>query len=196
MAANPSVRVVSSARPILAVSVLLAALTFSGCEKPKPEPAKKTIGHIVTQFGITVGGTWIPGYSVDVVPEEYALVEHVKCPEAKDSRVPKDVARGICVFRISKAQSRAVEAAMEPYKRFAVPLQSVSLEDPWTRPDGKACRHQTTDATLITLTWTGTEGVKLARFYTGCDFEEFESFYKSALAVTDPLPIQQVIGKH
>jgi hypothetical protein len=85
---------------------------------------------------------------------------------------------------------------MDRFKRNAVPLQSISMEDAWVRPDGKPCKNDVLDSTLISLTWTGTEGVKIASFYTGCDADEFADFYKSALAVTDALPIQQIISKH
>ena len=85
---------------------------------------------------------------------------------------------------------------MERFKRNAIPLESFSFTDPYLRPDGKACKSQWTDATLISLLWTGTDGVRIATFYTGCDSEEFDSFYKSVLVVTDPLPICQIIDKH
>lgn len=153
------------------------------------------IGQIVTQLGVRVGGTWIDGYSVEVVPQEYAIVEHKKCRDAKDPNAPRDTARGICVIRITKEQSSRFEAAMQPFKRYAVPLESVSMESPWLRPDGKPCRSNVLDTTLVSLTWTGTEGVRIANFYVGCDEKEFASFYKSALGVTDPLPIQQIIAK-
>ena len=122
------------------------------------------------------------------------MVEHKNCPGAKET-APTDDARGICVLRITKEQSDRFERAMAPFKRYGVPLESISMEDPWVRPDGKPCRNNVLDTTLVTLTWTGTEGIKIASFYTGCDQPEFASLYKSALAVTDPLPIQQIIGK-
>jgi len=123
------------------------------------------------------------------------MVEHKNCPDAKEARSTKDDALGICVFRITKEQSDQFEKAMAPFKRYAVPLQSVSMEDPWVRPDGKPCKSNVLDTTLVTLTWTGTEGIKIASFYTGCDESEFAGFYKSVLAVTNELPIKQIIQK-
>ena len=186
---------VSFERLTVAICILLAASSVAGCDKPNPAPAKKTIGHGVTQLRVRVGSIWGGGYTVDVTPQEYVVVEHSNCPDAKTRAVAGDRPKGLCAIRITKEQSDRFEAAMGRFKRYAVPLESISLEDPWVRPDRKPCKNQVTDSTLITLTWTGTEGIKIASFYTGCDEKEFANFYRSALAVTDPLPIQQIIGK-
>ena len=169
---------------------------IAACGKPKPQPARTTIGHQVTQLTVRVGSIWGHGYGVDVVPDNYAVVEHVNCPEAKRSGVPADAAEGLCAVRLTEDQSNRFAAAVERFKRYAIPLQSFSFDDPWTRPGGKPCKNQVTDSTLISMTWSGTDGAKMATFYTGCDREELAAFYKSALAVTDSLPIQQIIGKH
>lgn len=147
----------------------------------------------MTQLGVRVGGTWQDGYSVNVAPHEYVIVEHENCPDAKE--LGPIGGAGLCVLRITKEQSERFEAAMERFKRHARPLESYSFEDQDVRPDGKPCKSQVTDATQIGLLWTGTEGAKVATFYTGCDQEEFDSFYKSVLAVTDPLPIKHIIGE-
>ena len=141
-------------RPTLVTCVALAASAVAACQKPNPEPTRKTIGHAVTRLGVRVGGTWISGYSVEVAPQEYVMVEHKNCPDAKEARSTKDDALGICVFGITKEQSDQFEKAMAPFKRYAVPLQSVSMEDPWVRPDGKPCKSNVLDTTLVTLTWT------------------------------------------
>lgn len=141
-----------------------------------------------------VGSIWGDGYSVDVAPEEYAVVEHRNCPAAKGSGHP-DIESGLCVLRITKEQSDRFEAAMERFKRNAVPLQTISAEDWPDRPDGKPCRNKVTDSELISLTWHSTEGSKIAAFYAGCDPQEYGEFYKSVLAVTDVLPVQQIIAK-
>ena len=75
----------------------------------------------------------------------------------------------------------------------AVPLESYSLEDPALRPDGKPCKGVATDSATVMLMWTSTEGVKIAWYDLGCDYKEFENFYKSLLLVTAPLPIHQII---
>jgi hypothetical protein len=168
----------------------------AACGEAKPESPKTTIGHHVTHLTVSIGGTWGHGYAVDVVPNNYAVVEHVACPEAKRPEVPTDDADGLCIVRITKDQSKRFEAAMDRFERYAKPLQNFSFEDPWTRPNGKPCKSQVTDATIISMEWTGTQGAKIATFYTGCDPEELAAFYNSALAVTDSLPIQQIIGKH
>ena len=154
------------------------------------QPAKETTGHFVTHLSVGVGGTWNSGYSVDVVPENYAVVEHPSCPNAKDLRY-RD--KGICVVRITKEQSDKFVAAMERFKKNATPLQKYSFDDPHVRPDNKPCKNLATDATSIWLQWIGTEGARYAHFYLGCDYEEFGDFYNSALSVTDALPIQGII---
>jgi len=106
--------------------------------------------------------------------------------------VPADRAEGICVVRITKEQSNRFEAAMERFKTNGVRLESVALEDPYLRPDGKPCKQEVTDAKIVTLLWTGSEG-KIATFYLGCDYEEYEGFYSSVLGVTDALPIKDII---
>ena len=85
---------------------------------------------------------------------------------------------------------------MDRFKTYAKPLQDFSFDDRDVRPDGKPCKNYVFDTTGVALTWTGTDGIKLANFYAGCDEKEFGEFYKSVLRVTDPLPIQQIIGKH
>jgi hypothetical protein len=176
---------------------LLTAITLGACGKAhRTEPPRKTIGDYTTSLSVYVGGTWNDGYSVYVSPEEYAVVEHAKCANAKETGPTAGPPKGLCVLRPTKDQSDRFVAAMERFKRYAVPLQSYSVDNPFVRPDGKPCKNEVTDSTIITLMWTGTEGAKVASFYTGCDREEFNSFYKSALAVTDPLPIQQIIGGH
>ena len=177
-------------RQNVAILLLLTALILTGCEKAKP--ANKPIGHHITRLGVRVGSIWGDGYTVDVAPEQYVVVEHRNCPSAKESGHP-DIARGLCVIRITKEQSQRFEAAMARFKRTAVPLSTVSVEDWPDRPDGKPCRNSVTDSTLISLTWESTEGAKIAAFYTGCDQQEFENFYSSVLAVTNPLPIKQII---
>ena len=142
-----------------------------------------------------VGSPWGYGYSIDVIPEEYVVVEHKNCPNAKRGDVPSEVAEGICVLRISKEQSKRFEAAIEPFKRRAIPLESYSFDDPDLRPDGKPCRQNWTDAESITFFWTGTDGGKMASYYAGCDPDEFKTFYESARAVSDTLPVQQIIKK-
>ena len=153
------------------------------------------VGQQATRLNVQVGSIWGGGYSVDVSPEEYVVVEHESCPDAKASG-PVEGAKGLCVIRISKEQSDRFMEAMARFKNHAVPLQTFSLDDPYLRPDGKPCRNDTTDLRLISLQWTGTDGVKIATFYEGCDQEELKDYYKSVLAVTDALPIQQIIGKH
>ena len=176
----------------VAISLLLTVWILAACEKAKP--ANKPIGHHVTRLSLRVGSIWGNGYTVDVVPEQYVVVEHRNCPGAKGAGNP-DIASGLCVLRITEEQSNRFEAAMERFKQHAVPLQTISVEDWPPRPDGKPCRNDITDSTLISLTWNSTEGARMASFYTGCDSEEFEGFYKSVLAVTDALPIQQIIDK-
>jgi len=97
--------------------------------------------------------------------------------------------------RITKEQSDRFEAGMARFKGNSVPLQTYSSSDPFVRPDGKACKNVATDSTIITLMWSDTEGTRIANFSEGCDPEEFDGFYKSVLAVTDELPIQQIIRK-
>ena len=178
----------------LATWLLLVASLLPACQKRTAEPAKKTIGHLDTRLSVHVGGTWNRGYSVDVDPEQFALVESERCPNAKEAAPPEETSKGLCVVRITKDQSDRFAAAMERFKANAVPLETFSFEDPWIRPDGKPCQNEVTDSTMVSLLWTGTKGVKIATFYMGCDRDQFQSFYKSALAVTDPLPIQHIIG--
>jgi len=84
---------------------------------------------------------------------------------------------------------------MSRYKRYSVPAEAFKIDGPNVRPDGKHCTNMVTDQSLITLMWSGSDGVRIASFYEGCDPREFEPFYKSVLAVSDPLPIQQIIGQ-
>jgi hypothetical protein len=179
----------------MATCLLTAAIIPAACKQGKPEPAKHTIGHQINHLRVGVGSIWGDGYSVDVVPESYAVVEHSNCPLAKEAPPPTGPASGLCALRITKEQSDRFEAGMERFKRYAVPLQNFSLEDSHRRPDGKGCRNEGTDSAWVTLTWTGTEGAKIASFYLGCDYEEFEQFYNSVLSVTDPLPVQQIIAE-
>jgi hypothetical protein len=178
-----------------AVCLLIAAVLV-GCDKRQTQPTRKTVGNYTTLIGMYVGSAWGGGYSVHVSPEEYVVVEHANCPEAKESGAHAGAAKGLCVLRITREQSDRFEAALEPFKRNAVPLQSYSVTDPYVRPDGQSFKKEATDSTIITFQWTGTQGAKIANFYTGCDEREFGDFYKSVLAVTDLLPIQQIIGKH
>lgn len=181
------------------VFLLIAIAASAGCGKKaetpieREKPTSKPIGSAVTHLGVHVGSIWGDGYSVDVVPEDYVVVEHRNCPNAKEANVPSDSADGFCVVRITKEQSTRFETAMERFKKNSIPLESFSFEAPYVRPDGKPCKSQWTDHRVINLLWTGTEGVKIATFYEGCDRDEFEAFYKSVLAVTDPLPIKQII---
>ncbi|MGI8931531.1 MAG: hypothetical protein ACR2FK_04000 [Sphingomicrobium sp.] len=175
--------------------IAFAALAPAACNKQQVAPPNEGIGHHVTRLSIRVGGTWIGGYSVDVAPEEYVVVEHANCPDGKEERPIHESTRGLCVLRLAKEKSDRFEAAMERFKSSAVPLETYSVNGPDVRPDGKPCRNKATDAAWISLQWAGTEGAKIATFDTGCVSEEFEEFYKSVLAVTDPLPIQQIIDK-
>ena len=175
--------------------LLLAASCLIACQKQTAKPAKETIGHHDTRLSVIVGSIWGGGYSVYVDLEEFALVEHASCPDAKEVGPADRTSNGLCVVRLTKDQSDRFEAAMERFKANAVPLESFSVEDPFVRPDGKPCQNEVTDSMLISLLWTGTKGVKIATFYTGCDRDKFQSFYESALAVTDPLPIQHIIDK-
>jgi hypothetical protein len=179
-----------------AILVLLAATGLVACDKREPQPSRKTVGDYTTLLSVYVGGTWKNGYSVYVSPEEFLVIEHANCPEAKQTGPSAGQPKGLCVLRVTKEQSDRFEEALKPFKRSAVPLQSYSVEDPFVRPDGKPCKNEVTDSTIITFMWTSASGVKIANFYTGCDADEFGTFYKSALAVTDQLPIQQIIGKH
>ncbi|MEO6359310.1 MAG: hypothetical protein ABIO43_01890 [Sphingomicrobium sp.] len=155
------------------------------------------IGQHVLRLSVQVGSGWGGGYSVDVVPAEYAVIEHANCPNAKETAaIPQHLLNGLCVARINREQSSRFEAAMDQFRGRAVPLQSFLLENQEVRPDGKPCRIRATDSTDVSLVWSGTEGVKIATFYLGCDTDEFGAFYKSLLAVTDPLPIQHIIGEH
>jgi hypothetical protein len=179
-----------------AICIALMASLLPACQKPNPTPAKATVGRQTTRLQFMVGSIWGHGYSVDVSPDEYVVVEHDNCPEAKDPHSFDHPAPGLCIVRITKEQSDRFEAAMARFKRNAVPLESYSVTDFSRRPDGKPCRDRTTDMANISLIWTRTDGTDIAAFDTGCDREEFDSFYKSVLAVTDPLPIQQIIGNH
>jgi hypothetical protein len=185
----------SACRFVSPIFIALAMSMLTSCDKPAPKKtARKNLSDVVTLLQVRVGSIWGGGYTVDVVPDDYVVVEHQNCPDAKNPRAPNAEAKGLCVFRLTSAQSRRFEKAMSAFKRYAVPLQSVSLDDPWVRPDGKPCKHTVTDSRLITLTWTGSDGAKLATFYTGCDGDELGPFYRSALGVTDALPIGQLIS--
>jgi hypothetical protein len=180
-----------------ATCLLLGASILASCQTETQEP-EDAVGHHLTHLSVGVGSIWGGGYSVEVRPQDYVVVGHASCPDAKDTRFPEDPmfpAEGLCVLRITKEQSDRFEAAMEPFKRHAVPMESYSFDSPQPRPDGKPCKNEVTDSTLVNLLWTGTEGVKIATFYFGCDREEFRDFYESVLAVTDPLPIQQIIAE-
>lgn len=176
-------------------ALLIAATVLDACDTQGPKPAREAVGQYTSLLSFHVGGIWGGGFSVNVAPEEYAVVEHSNCRTAKERALDAEEPKGLCVVRISKEQSDRFEAAMERFKRNAVPLQSYSVEDPFVRPDGKPCRNRVTDSTIMTLMWSGTEGVRIANFYTGCDPEEFDNFYRSVLAITDTLPIDQIIGK-
>ena len=177
----------------MVLTALLAGLFLSSCEKAQTDASRKPIGQTETQFGVRVGSIWGGGYSVQVFPDEYAVVEHGSCPVAKELRPLDRRPKGLCVVRLTRSQSEKFEAAMGKFKQSAVPLQAIAVDDPWVRPDLKPCKSEATDSTVITLTWTGTNGVKMATFYMGCDQEELADFYKSALAITDALPIQDII---
>ena len=144
---------------------------------------------------LRIGNIWGNGYTVRVFPDDYLLLEHKNCREAKRKigDRPDPTAEGICVIRIDQVQSARFEAAMKPYLRYAVPLTSFSLDDLDRRPDGKACRNYTYDVDLITLIWTTTQGSNIAHFYTGCDRDEFAKFYGALRRVSDPLPIQGIV---
>jgi hypothetical protein len=126
------------------------------------------------------------------------IVEHKNCSEAKrqigGKADPKS--EGVCVVRVNRQQSEQFEAATRPYLRYAVPLSSYSMENPDRRPDGKACRVETTDQDVISLIWTSAEGTKIAPFYTGCDKDEFAKFYAALRRVSETLPIQRILAAH
>ena len=185
----------TSLRLFAATCVLLAAMVSSACQKQKPKPVKAGIGHVVTGLSVSVGGTWAAGYSVHVSPEEYALVEAESCPNAKEAGPIGAKLDGLCVVRITKEQSDRFQLAMTRFKRNVVPLETYSFEAPYVRPDGKSCKNEVTDSTIVSLVWTSTEGLKIATYYLGCDYEEFGNFYKSLLSVTAPLPIQHIINE-
>jgi hypothetical protein len=184
---------------MMPLRILLAAMLvgpgLTSCEKAQTNPSRQPIGPATTQLGVRVGSIWGGGYSVAVFPGEYAVVEHESCPAAKEPGPMSSRPKGICVVRLTQAESDKFEVAMDKFKRSAIPLQSIAADDPWVRPDLKPCKSEATDHTMITLTWTGTSGVKMATFYTGCDQEELAEFYKSVLEVTDALPLQDIIRK-
>ena len=190
-------------RNLICHSLVLAALLLCACHQkaappPKHEnsPSRQAMGNQLTLMELRIGNIWGSGYTVRVFPEEYALLEHKNCPDAKRQIGREDAsAYGICVTRIDKQESDRFEAAMAPFRRYAVPLSSFSLSDPDKRPDGKPCRSNVTDQDLVSLIWTGTQGSQIATFYTGCDQEEFAGFYDSFQHITDGLPIKPILAK-
>jgi hypothetical protein len=193
----------STLRPLIWLACAISALVLDGCNqgtnsprKSESSPARHPIGNQLTLLEFRVGNIWGSGYTVRVFPEEYLLLEHKKCPEAKRKIGGDDPdAEGICVIRIDKGQSERFEGAMAPFRRYAVPLNSYSLDAPDKRPDGKPCRSNITDQDLVSLIWTGTQGSQIATFYTGCDQQEFAGFYDAFRHVTDGLPIEAMIAK-
>jgi hypothetical protein len=184
--------------PILAVLVAGCHQQSNEPAKPKISPAKQTIGNQLTLLELRVGNTWGFGYDVRLFPDEYVIVEDKSCEAGKrevDGK-PDPKGEGICVIRVNQQQSDRFEAAMRPFRRYAIPLSSFSIEDPVRRPDGKPCREYTTDADGISLTWTGTEGSQIATFYDGCDSKEYAALYESLHHLADALPIQAVLPKY
>src|SRR5688500_4786021 len=96
-----------------ATCLALAACGTAACENRKDVPDKKTIGHHHTQLSVRVGGTWGKGYSINVFPGDYVVVEHESCPAAKRPGVPEEAAEGLCVVRITQEQSERFEMAMK-----------------------------------------------------------------------------------
>lgn len=184
-------------RPLLACG--LAVVGLLGCDKTRTDaeevlPKRSVIGDQITHLSIGVGDIWEGGYSVDVVPGEYAVIEHKKCPDEKEAATPSSQGRGLCVIRITEDQSRRFETAMSRFKARARPLETISLDDKDLRPDGKPCRLNATDQRMISLFWTGTDGVRMASFYEGCDQDEFKDYYRSVLSVTDALPMKGIFS--
>jgi hypothetical protein len=186
------------------LSSAILALFVAGCQqrnespKPKVSPAKHTMGNQLTLLEFRLGNIWGFGYDVRLFPDEYVIVEDKNCGEAKEEieGKPDPKGEGICVVRVNQQQSDRFEAAMRPYRRYAIPLSSFSVEDPIPRPDGKRCRYYSTDMDGISLIWTGTEGSQIAVFYDGCDSKEYATLYDTLHHLTDALPIQAVLPKH
>jgi len=176
--------------------MFLCALSIwvtSACEKSVPPSDDAKVSHSITRLSMSVGSIWGGGFALDVVPEEYAVIENEKCPLAKEAGRAGNASKGFCVVRITKAQSQRFEQEMERYRSIAVPLEKYKFGDAYARPDGKRCRNTVTDSTSVLLMWTGTEGVRVAEFYLGCDPDELSNFYKQLLSITDALPIQNII---
>jgi len=167
----------------------------SSPQKQVPSPSRHAVGDQVTLLEVRVGNIWGSGYSVRVFPEEYVVLESRRCPDAKRKSDDDDRnAEGICVLRVDKSQSDKFDAALAPFRRYALPLSSFSLDEAGIkRPDGARCRSNVTDQDLISLVWTGTQGAQIATFYTGCDQQEFAAFYDKLSHVTDSLPTRAIL---
>jgi hypothetical protein len=116
------------------------------------------------------------------------------CPSNKEPSIPANDARGICVTRITDQQFKRIEAALEPFRKSAIPLASFAVGGNNLRPDRQPCRNRTFDAAQVSFTWVRTDGSEIAMFDTGCDDQEFHDLYRSALDVKNMIPLPRPDG--
>jgi hypothetical protein len=179
-----------TSRTIACVALVWAV---SSCERATPR--EDMIGDATMELAYRTAGTWRDRFDIRVVPGEMLVIQHAKCPKVPTAgRISYDPL-GVCVIRIDEAQSKAFEAAMAPYKKYAIPLYSFSIENTApSGPDGRACQGAL-DAPWYALEWTTTRGTEIAVFDAGC-YEKSPSFYEALEKMPEKLPIPAELRDH
>ena len=174
---------------ILAVTLFASALI--SCQPTKP--GRDAVGDETIMLSYRQHGTWGDPVTVRVFPEEYLVLEHPRCAPSNSTHKNNTGSPAYCVIKIGQGQSKAFEKAMEPFRKYSVPLDSFSIEDPPTSPDSKPC-PVAFDFPLYSLIWTTTRGSKIATFDFGCRSKENPQFYRDLEAIKDTIPIKEIVG--
>src|SRR5688572_11748221 len=112
-------------RSAAAIIVTMASVGVASCERAQqakpsePEP-------LVIQYW--VGGTWNPGYSLQVNYDHLTL-ESPRCSMAKEGRGGIGPDKGFCVVRISEKQWENFVRAVEPYREQAIAFDPAKIID-------------------------------------------------------------------
>ena len=174
---------------MLVVSIF--ASTVAGCQPAKPN--KDALGDTTIMLSFRKHGTWGEPITVRAFPDEYLVLEHQRCRREDTADATRSGLPGYCVFKIDDSQTNALEKAMEPFRKYAVPLGSFSMANPPATPDGKPC-PKAFDFPLYSLTWTTTRGTRIATFDSGCRAKENPQFYRNLDAITDTLPLKEILA--
>ena len=173
------------------VAATVVASILGGCQPTKPK--KDIVGDQLMMLSYRQHGTWGDPVTVRVFLEEYLVLDHPQCAHPRSAQKNKIRSPAYCVIKINQGQSKAIEKAMEPFRKYAVPLDTFSLDGEPTSPDGKPC-PMAFDFPLYSLMWTTTRGSRIATFDSGCRSKENPQFYRDLEAIKDILPIKEIVA--